>query len=145
MEMDYTYFTSMQPYEAFGLPPTLRQNDTPPSSEFRSLLSPVCIKRDAPCVPVSDIELRQERFDSAFATIQQNFHYDPNAHIVQPQSPRRSLPRIDSTHSEGNGNGLQPIAPDLTLDDQMRTRSSSEEKETLTPAQTRRKAQNRAA
>lgn len=49
-----------------------------------------------------------------------------------------SVPRL-------NLNEMLPPAHDLTPDEPARARSSSEEKETMTPAQSRRKAQNRAA
>jgi AP-1-like factor len=89
--------------------------------------------------------------DAAFAAFQQNFRYDPASFGPQQrnslsQSPAQS-PRKESTISmpDANGHGLQPIAADLSHEDQQRARSSSEEKESLTPAQSRRKAQNRAA
>jgi AP-1-like transcription factor len=145
--MDYSYFSAgPQPYHFFGLPPTPGQSNTPPPGDYsRPVLSPVRINDDAPNrFPPSDM-------DAAFAAFQQNFRYDPTSFGTQQrnslsQSPTKSL-RKDSTISipDANGNGLQPIAADLSYEDQQRARSSSEEKESLTPAQSRRKAQNRAA
>ena len=135
--MDYSYFSAgPQPYQFFGLPPTPGQSNTPPPGEYT---------RDAPNrFPTSDM-------DAAFAAFQQNFRYDPTSFGTQQRnslshSPSKS-PRKDSTISipDVGGNGLQAIAADLSYEDQQRTRSSSEEKESLTPAQSRRKAQNRAA
>jgi AP-1-like factor len=147
--MDYSYFSAgPQPYQFFGLPPTPGQSNTPPPGDYsRPVLSPVRINEDPPNrFPTSDM-------DAAFAAFQQNFRYDPTSFGTQhrnslSQSPTKS-PRKDSTISipdgNGNRNGLQPIAADISYEDQQRARSSSEEKESLTPAQSRRKAQNRAA
>ncbi len=146
--MDFSYFTSPQPYQFFALPPTPSQSNTPPSGDYRPVLSTVRMSDDASSVLPSNTPPQQEQFDAAFAAFQQNFRYDPSAFVSQQRpslsrSPTKST-RKDSTMSDGNGHGLQPIAADMTHEEQMR-RSSSEEKETLTPAQSRRKAQNRAA
>lgn len=145
--MDYSYFSAgPQPYQFFGLPSTPGQSNTPPPSEYRRpVMSPGRIGDDnSNRFPASDM-------DAAFAVFQQNFRYDPTSFGTQhrnslPNSPTKS-PRKDSTISipDTNRNGLQPIAADLSYEDQQRGRSSSEEKESLTPAQSRRKAQNRAA
>ena len=145
--MDYSYFSAgPQPYHFFGLPSTPGPSNTPQPSDYsRPVLSPVRVNDDASNrFPASDM-------DAAFAAFQQNFRYDPASFGTQQRnsvshSPTKS-PRKDSTVSmpDTNGNGLQPIAADLSYEDQQRTRSSSEEKESLTPAQSRRKAQNRAA
>lgn len=147
--MDYSYFTSPQPYQFFALPPTPSQSNTPPPGDYRTVLSTVRMSDDESSVPSSNAQPQQEQFDAAFAAFQQNFRYDPSAFATDQRpslsrSPTTKSTRKDSTLSDGNGHGLQPIAADTTNDDQMR-RSSSEEKETLTPAQSRRKAQNRAA
>jgi AP-1-like transcription factor len=145
--MDYSYFSAgPQPYQFFGLPPTPRQSNTPPPGEYsRPVLSPGRIGDDnSNRFPTSDM-------DAAFAAFQQNFRYDPASLGTQhrnslPNSPTKS-PRKDSTISipDPTRHGLQPIAADLSYEDQQRGRSSSEEKESLKPAQSRRKAQNRAA
>ena len=146
--MDYSYFSAApQPYQLFALSPTPGQSNTPPPSEYsRPVLSPERIGDDnSNRFPASDM-------DAAFAAFQQNFRYDPTPFGTQhhrnslPNSPTKS-PRKDSTISipDPNRNGPQPIAADLSYEDQQRGRSSSEEKESLTPAQSRRKAQNRAA
>jgi AP-1-like factor len=145
--MDYSYFSAgPQPYQFFGLPPTPGQSNTPPPSEYsRPILSPGRVGNETSNrFPTSDM-------DAAFAAFQQNFRYDPTSFGTQQRnslshSPTKS-PRKDSTISitDANGNGLQAIAADLSYEDQQRARSSSEEKESLTPAQSRRKAQNRAA
>ena len=145
--MDYSYFSAgPQPYQFFGLLPTPGQSNTPPPSDYsRPVLSPVRISDDpSNHFPASGM-------DAAFAAFQQNFRYDPTSFGTQQRnslshSPTKP-PRKESTISipDANGNGLQPIAADLSHEDQQRNRSSSEEKESLTPAQSRRKAQNRAA
>ena len=145
--MDFSYFSAgPQPYQFFGLPPTSGQSNTPPPGEYsRPVLSPARISDDpSNHFPASGM-------DAAFAAFQQNFRYDPTSFGTQQRnsvshSPTKS-PRKDSTISipDANGTGLQPIAADLSHEDQQRNRSSSEEKESLTPAQSRRKAQNRAA
>ena len=98
----------------------------------------------------------QEQYDTAFAAFQQNFHYDPSTFMPQPNVPSQSqspikpdrhdsvlsLPEIDTTN-------LQPLVSDMSPDDPMNGngngRSSSDEKDSMTPQQSRRKAQNRAA
>lgn len=130
--MDFSYFTSApQPYQFFGLPPTPAGSSTPQADDFKNTTSP-------------------DQYDAAFAAFQQSFHYNPTTflaqpHNISPESPPRPL-RNDSIISipDLSSTGILPPVTDLTPDEQ-RARSSSEEKESLTPAQSRRKAQNRAA
>ena len=151
--MDYSYFSQPpQPYQFFALPPTPSQSNTPPPNDYRTTLSPVRVNEDPPnSYPAPNTEGQQEQFDAAFAAFQQNFRYDPTSFAAQqrnsmshspPKSPRNTS---SMSMSEGKGHGYQPIAADFAQDDGGRGRSSSEEKEILTPAQSRRKAQNRAA
>ncbi|RMZ91003.1 hypothetical protein DV736_g1762, partial [Chaetothyriales sp. CBS 134916] len=98
-------------------------------------------------------------FDTAFMSFQQNFHYDDSTFLAQhnnelpphahgPTSPKHtghdstvSMPEVDISK-------VQPGMKETPLDETgiaLANRSSSEEKDTLTPQQSRRKAQNRAA
>ena len=84
---------------------------------------------------------------SSFQGFDHSFRFDPNAfiHPPQQQSPPHSQHRVsipNTIHPEssaGVSNG------DYDNNDQGQGRSSSEEKEILTPVQSKRKAQNRAA
>ena len=149
--MDFSYFTPHQPYQLFNLPPTPAASNTPQPEDYRAVVSPVRMSGDASAyVPTSDPDTQQEQFDTAFAAFQQNFRYDPSTFFPhQSQSLSHSPPNplrkdSDLSTSELDGTGLHSFAADMAQDEQMR-RSSSEEKESLTPAQSRRKAQNRAA
>ncbi|KAL9114941.1 MAG: hypothetical protein Q9227_001184 [Pyrenula ochraceoflavens] len=67
----------------------------------------------------------------------------PN-HTSQPEDYGNMSPSIASI-DDGTINGIRTVNADGSGDDPQRARSSSEEKDNLTPAQSRRKMQNRAA
>ncbi|MCJ1282126.1 hypothetical protein MMC26_001449 [Xylographa opegraphella] len=141
--MDYSYFsTPAQAYPYLGLPPT-------PTHSYGNLE-----------VPNND-PLSVYRTANGFQTLDQPFQFNPNAFTHQQQqqqlqqqqqqqhheqhSPPASHHRpsvVALTHSESS-NGVTSNGD--YDNDQNGNRSSSEEKESLTPAQSRRKAQNRAA
>ncbi|KIW92392.1 uncharacterized protein Z519_07376 [Cladophialophora bantiana CBS 173.52] len=131
--MDFSYFTSApQPYQFFGLPHTPSTTQTSHLDEFRT-------------APPSD------QYDAAFAAFQQSFHYDPATFLAQPHQAPTQSPAIQGRHDsmvsmpEVDMTSLTAPAVDVTPDEPTVARSSSEEKDTLTPQQSRRKAQNRAA
>ncbi|OAP64023.1 hypothetical protein AYL99_03250 [Fonsecaea erecta] len=131
--MDFSYFTSApQPYQFFGLPHTPSTTQTGHLDEFRT-------------APSTD------QYDAAFAAFQQSFHYDPATFLAQPHQSSTQSPPIQGRHDsmvsmpEVDMTSLTTSAIDMTPDEPAAARSSSEEKDTLTPQQSRRKAQNRAA
>ncbi|KAI9805377.1 MAG: hypothetical protein M1833_005831 [Piccolia ochrophora] len=121
--MDYSYFSAApppQPYQFVGLPPTPTHTQHANSDEGYSNGSP----QDFP-------DQNFQTFD-AFGS-----RFDGNGLSKDPQSPK-SLHRTSIGAANGDSRG--------SIDgDDRPARSSSEEKESLTPAQSRRKAQNRAA
>ena len=124
------------------------------SMTFMALYQTSVIKH----LPMRLLTVWQDQYDAAFAAFQQNFHYDPSTFMAQPQglkansdSPHIRPNRPDSVMSmpEIDPNSLQPSTADMSPDEPVpagsNARSSSEEKDTMTPQQSRRKAQNRAA
>ncbi|KIX01343.1 uncharacterized protein Z518_09068 [Rhinocladiella mackenziei CBS 650.93] len=131
--MDYSYFTSApQPYQFFGLPHTPATTQTSSLDEFRT-------------APSTD------QYDAAFAAFQQSFHYDPTTFLAEPHQPSSQSPTSQVRHDsmisipEMEMNSIPAPVAESTPDEPVVARSSSEEKDTLTPQQSRRKAQNRAA
>ncbi|KAI9703230.1 MAG: hypothetical protein M1836_007795 [Candelina mexicana] len=117
--MDYSYFTAPpQPFHFLGLPPTPSHTHTSIPENFTNGTPP-------------------ESYDQGFRGFDSFPGFDPNALISQtpPQDQRPSS--LVSLHGD-SGMGMD-------MDPDQRARSSSEEKDNLTPAQSRRKAQNRAA
>ncbi|PGH15078.1 hypothetical protein AJ79_02604 [Helicocarpus griseus UAMH5409] len=99
-------------------------------------------------------QLDGEHFDPAFQNLD-TFHFDPSTLLGASASPpldSYAKPMIDPQTSDcsgSNSNGVTRITSENGFDevpaDQNLPRSSSEEKESLTPAQSKRKQQNRAA
>ncbi|KAL8700863.1 MAG: hypothetical protein Q9224_000769 [Gallowayella concinna] len=81
---------------------------------------------------------------SAFVTFEQSFNFPPQSMIPPPQSPPQSLRRTSMTQQVPRENSLDMQA-DFEIYEPGQGRSSDDEKDNLTPAQSRRKAQNRAA
>ncbi|KAG6995735.1 fluconazole resistance protein 3 [Physcia stellaris] len=128
--MDYSYFSTTEPYGFYNLPQKPGHPYTP-QDDFSG--NPIDTYADP----------------TAFQSFDQSFSFQnpllPQAAPQQPQSPPNSLHRPSLPTSMS-----QDITPDLGLDmegyDQGQgARSSDDEKEGRTPAQSRRKAQNRAA
>ncbi|MCJ1480025.1 hypothetical protein MMC06_000179 [Schaereria dolodes] len=127
--MDYSYFTApTQTYPFLGLPPTPTHAYEPQEEQMNGGTDTY---QDANSFPAFD----------------PSFRFDASAFIQHPQqqSPPhsqhgQSFPNtLHGESSTGLSNG------EYDINDQGQGRSSSEEKEILTPAQSRRKAQNRAA
>ncbi|MCJ1474551.1 hypothetical protein MMC13_003210 [Lambiella insularis] len=128
--MDYSYFAApAQSYPFLGLPPT-------PTHSYGAHEDP---RHEPPDV---------YQTTSGFQSFDQSFQFNPNVFVPQP--PEQQSPPISHhgplvaalTHTESS-NGINSNGE--YENDQNGNRSSSEEKEILTPAQSRRKAQNRAA
>jgi AP-1-like transcription factor len=148
--MDYSYFSAgPQPYQVFGLPPTPATTHTPQPEDYGNGSPPVCT---SPKVDKSRllylIRHFQDQYDAQFQAFDPSFRFDSGALGELPQSPTKSLHRNSSISvngvAEANGNTSNGMAID-NGEEPNRARSSSEEKDNLTPAQSRRKAQNRAA
>ncbi|KAI9819134.1 MAG: hypothetical protein M1827_007290 [Pycnora praestabilis] len=117
--MDFSYFTAApQPYQFMGLPPTPTHNPIPDDFSHGS--------------PI-------ENYEQAFNNFDPFPRFGTNG--LPPPSPTSQLSNHKSSLTPLNGDS----GMNVDLDNDPRARSSSEEKENLTPAQSRRKAQNRAA
>jgi hypothetical protein len=161
--MDYSYFTSApQPYQFFGddQQNTHSQQQLSHINDYPSQLTAVRIQE--PISRAGGLISAQEQYDAAFAAFQQSFQYDPNAFLQQPAANTTSAPLSASpTHTthprsfsislpEVDHKSIPPLPNDVSPDigddiNPGQNRSSSEEKDNLTPQQSRRKAQNRAA
>ncbi|KAJ9643216.1 uncharacterized protein PV06_05518 [Exophiala oligosperma] len=131
--MDFSYFTSApQPYQFFGLSHTPSNNHAPTLDDFNPNAS-------------------NDQYDSAFAAFQQNFHYDPSTFLAQPHQPNNVSPPLDVHQDsmlsipDGDSKGFTATVAEVPAEETVVGRSSSEEKDLLTPQQNKRKAQNRAA
>jgi hypothetical protein len=156
-KMDFSYFTAApQPYGFFGMHDASNNDHSHNFDNYHGHITAVSTHASSG----SKAHILQDQYDAAFAAFQQNFHYDPNTFLAQPQdspqpqSPNRpQVSRHDSLVSlpEVDQMSIQQTTNDLTPEDSLANaapataRSSSEEKDTLTPQQSRRKAQNRAA
>lgn len=101
------------------------------------------------CGAVSDPSLQQGAYSQYYPGFDPSFRIDPSASFVPPpHSPPDSCTKQSvSSNDVHNHTKLEPASVDED-DGQYHdptVRSSSEEKESLTPAQSKRKAQNRAA
>jgi len=118
--MDYPYFTAApQPYQFLGLPPTPAHTGSANSDDFSNS-------------PPDAFEF--QNFD-AF-----NQHF--NANGIQPKPP---TPLSQHKPSISNSNHNYEMNNGDMNDDAMRRGSNSDDDDNMTPAQSRRKAQNRAA
>jgi len=117
---NYPYFTAApQPYQFLGLPPTPAHTGSANSDEFSNS-------------PPDAFEF--QNFD-AF-----NQHF--NANGIQPKPP---TPLSQHKPSISNSNHNYEMNNGDMNDDAMRRGSNSDDDDNMTPAQSRRKAQNRAA
>ena len=108
---------------------------------------------DALARSTDDVE--QDQYHAAFAAFQQNFHYDASTFLAHPDQEPSQSPPIPESARHGSLlsmpdidldlDNLQGAPDDLTPGEPVPGRSSSEEKDTMTPQQSKRKAQNRAA
>ncbi|KAJ9241734.1 transcriptional regulator family: bZIP [Paecilomyces variotii] len=130
--MDYSYYTTPhQSFAPFGL-----STPQPPNTQTENFRG----------APHSDHFNPPPPYDP-FAD---SFRFDPNTLIgpVPPHSPPDSFSKNSSTSNDFTADPSQQTSPETGEDaigEHNAGRSSSEEKESLTPAQSRRKAQNRAA
>lgn len=124
--MDYPYFTAApQPYQFLGLPPTPAHTGSANSDDFSN--SP-----DA-------FDQFQPTFDYA------QFNNAPaNGLPPQPKPPTPQSQHKPSISSSGNGNHGYDMNMEIN-DESTRRGSNSDDDDNMTPAQSRRKAQNRAA
>ncbi|SLM34631.1 bzip transcription factor, partial [Lasallia pustulata] len=127
--MDYQYYTApAQNYPFLGLHATPSPSYTP--------------HREHPNDPSNAYHAPNNSYQAYNTT----FHYNP--HPLVPQTQRQSPPPPQNPPSLGHSfdsDNPNRVANDYDNPEQSQPRSSSEEKESLTPAQSRRKAQNRAA
>ncbi|RDW77483.1 hypothetical protein BP6252_05536 [Coleophoma cylindrospora] len=135
--MDYPYFQpAPQPYQFLGLPPTPSHTNSAHSDEFSNGSPPM------------------EQYDQF-----QQFDFGFNNHNAMQQQikpatpphhqPQAHKPSISSTTQNVNPNHGLPEMSRAEMQDDINSRqrggSNSEDEENMTPAQSRRKAQNRAA
>ncbi|PBP24395.1 bZIP transcription factor [Diplocarpon rosae] len=144
--MDYPYFTSAapQPYQFLDLPPTPAQtgsgtysNSPPVSSQSDTFQSPT-----EPCLTFQQDAFEYQTFD-AYNQLQ---HYN-NSIPQKPPTPV-SAHKVPAGHGLGSTNENQSYETfnGGDINDEANIRGShSEDDENMTPAQSRRKAQNRAA
>ncbi|CZT04768.1 related to YAP1-transcriptional activator involved in oxidative stress response [Rhynchosporium agropyri] len=143
--MDYPYFTTTtaQPFQYLDLPPTPVHTGSSNSDHY-SNSPPVRSQNQFHKVqPFSEPFLtpKQDAFEyQNFDTFNQ--HYDNGMQPIKPPTPV-------SQHKPSISNGVNPnydmiIGGDLN-DDANRRGSNSDDDDNMTPAQSRRKAQNRAA
>lgn len=138
--MDYPYFTAApQPYQFLGLPPTPAHTGSANSDDFSN--SP----------PVRDHFHTIQSYSQAFLTPKQDafefqnfdaFNQHFNANGIQPKPP---TPLSQHKPSISNSNHNYEMNNGDMNDDAMRRGSNSDDDDNMTPAQSRRKAQNRAA
>lgn len=131
--MEYPYFTAaQQPYQYMGLPPTPGQTASTHSDEFSNSPS---VRVPFPRI-CSDLTRFQDGFNQY-----QSFDYNPYAANGLP----RAKPPIQQ-HQPSNGtNNEYEVPPSIQTDETQRGSNSDEDEKDMTPAQSRRKAQNRAA
>ncbi|KAL3419910.1 bZIP transcription factor [Phlyctema vagabunda] len=130
--MDYPYFQAApQPYQFLGLPPTPSHTNSAHSDDFSNGSPPM-------------YDQFQQQFD------QYGFNNHNVVQQVKPPSPplqhKTSITSINPNVQQTQSQVLDANAMDLN-DESNRQRggSNSDDEENMTPAQSRRKAQNRAA
>ncbi|KAJ5094527.1 hypothetical protein N7456_010388 [Penicillium angulare] len=130
--MDYSNYANHQPqpYSLYGLPTPDQQ---PPQQSDDTLRDPFSL---------------QNAYNQYFPGLEGSLRLDPSS-FVPPHSPPDSFTKHSVSSNDPNNHtkaesGILDGDENLYGDGGM-ARSSSEEKESMTPAQTKRKAQNRAA
>ncbi|KAJ5724137.1 hypothetical protein N7488_002172 [Penicillium malachiteum] len=131
--MDYSNYAGhqSQPYSMYGLPTPDQQ---PPPHSDDALRDPFSLQQ-------------QNTYNQYFPGFEGSLRLDPSS-FVPPHSPpdsftKQSVSSNDPTNTKPGPGSLD--GDDAQFGDGGMMRSSSEEKESMTPAQTKRKAQNRAA
>lgn len=85
---------------------------------------------------------------NAFQFLDQTAQFNTAPLVPPPQSPPHSLHRPSISQAlpyDSSGSGSNDVLGDVEFDQTQRAGSSDDDKDNLTPAQSRRKAQNRAA
>ncbi|KAL8949855.1 MAG: hypothetical protein Q9222_004072 [Ikaeria aurantiellina] len=127
--MDYAhagyYAPPVQQYPYFGVPPRAGPPYTPQDEQNGN---PIDTYQDP----------------NAFVSFEQSFNFGPHSIVPPPQSPPHSLRRPSVNQHLPRETSLDMQA-DFEIYEPGQGRSSDDEKDNLTPAQSRRKAQNRAA
>jgi len=141
--MDYPYFTAApQPYQFLGLPPTPAHTGSANSDDFSN--SPPVRSQPFSYVtyqsPTSLTTKQQDAFDQF-----QSFDYNPfTASNGLPPQDQNKPPTPQHKPSIVSANNGFEMPADMN-NDEMRRGSNSDDDDNMTPAQSRRKAQNRAA
>jgi len=141
--MDYPYFTAApQPYQFLGLPPTPAHTGSANSDDFSN--SPPVRSQPFSYVtyqsPTSLTTKQQDAFDQF-----QSFDYNPfTASNGLPPQDQNKPPTPQHKPSIVSANNGFEMPVDMN-NDEMRRGSNSDDDDNMTPAQSRRKAQNRAA
>ena len=138
--MDYPYFTAApQPYQFLGLPPTPAHTTSANSDDFSN--SPPVRNPFHTVTYNSFLTPRQDAFEQ-FQNFDAFNHYNANGlPAAKPPTPlSQHKPSVSST---ANHNGFD-VNMDMS-EEAMRRGSNSDDDDNMTPAQSRRKAQNRAA
>jgi hypothetical protein len=139
--MDHNYFgTSHQPYQYMGMPPNAFANTGIDPDSFHSIVSALCPTRRGSTTKLTLIS--QEPLDAGLFP----GTYDAFAIHGLPTPQHGGSPDNATQTPQPVGSLDSGLGGEMDDAGASRTRSSSEEKEAnMTPAQSRRKAQNRAA
>ncbi|KAK3941909.1 fluconazole resistance protein 3 [Diplogelasinospora grovesii] len=143
--MDYThtaYFTGAQPYQFMGIPPlTPSHSNSAASDDFNTTSPPEVYEQLPNGIP-------QEQFQS----FDNYAPFNPQAAFPGPPTPPNQHPAVHGQPINGSAHHAHPGADVLIMTKseaedlaQNRRQGSNSEEDELTPAQSRRKAQNRAA
>lgn len=150
--MDYSaYFAPPAPvYPFFGLPGKPELPYTPQDEPQNDPL--VSTNKEQSHLPPDILRSlnSQDAFNdpNAFQFFDQTAHFNAHSIIPPPQSPPHSLHRPSISHAlpyDSSGSISNEVLGDVEFDQAPRGGSSDDDKDNLTPAQSRRKAQNRAA
>ncbi|EEH34073.1 hypothetical protein PAAG_05122 [Paracoccidioides lutzii Pb01] len=134
--MEYPFYSAARQYPLFSVAHP-QPTETPPPNQFQ-------------------LQLDQEHFDPTYQPLDSQFAFDSSALLGTPAPPSSdnygkyplNSHIIDDNDNGSNSNGATQVISGREMQEvpaDFNHHSSSEEKETLTPAQSRRKAQNRAA
>ncbi|KAJ5523134.1 hypothetical protein N7513_012678 [Penicillium frequentans] len=133
--MNYSNYAGhqSQPFSMYGLPTPDQQ---PPPQTDDSLHDPFSMQQ-------------HNTYNHYFPGLEGSLRIDPSSFVPPPHSPPDSFTKHSVSSNDYNNNSkLDPSSIDGDENHYADTgiaRSSSEEKESMTPAQSKRKAQNRAA
>lgn len=149
--MDYAqagyYARPVQQYPYFGVSSRTGQSYTPQDEHTADPIVNFPVnprRRDAN--PMTRLTPAQDAFHdpNGFVAFEQSFNFAPQSMIPAPQSPPHSIHRNSMSQAIPGETSLD-IQADFEIYEPGQGRSSDDEKDNLTPAQSRRKAQNRAA